>query len=481
MPLLNSDEYSNRNSDQESSALMSIAARKGKKKLSSSKSVEDSEVTLDCKHRPRAGSFMGKARAVCKLPFISGAAPKKSEPTADDEDSSDDGDDDDWGPCPNHHSCIESNQELPPVLEDPIGLELVGRVLRMVTWGCSAIDKDRRKSGVNHARSNPSNYYCHSRKSNMAGDNTKKENPKGDGGASDHNSPYYLHPSDYPRQMHVNDALTDNNYLDWVQEMENFLFAKNKIGFIDGTIEKPEKTDANHMAWMRCDVMIKGWLTTAMEKEIRGSVKYANSAAEIWSDLRERFGKESAPRAYELKQSISNTRQDGITVSAYYTKLRGLWDEIQSFLPTLKCTCNGCVCGLGKSLRELREKEQLYEFLMGLDNDFSIIRTQILAMKPIPSLGNAYHLVAEDEQQRSITGGKRTANETIAFQATVKRYTPPTKPGQKDEKPTGHCDFCGRDGHTRDGCFKRIGYPEWWPGKNKREKGKPKAIITHFD
>ncbi|KAD6454947.1 hypothetical protein E3N88_09653 [Mikania micrantha] len=315
----------------------------------------------------------------------------------------------------------------------------------------------------------------------MAGDDTNKTEPKSDGSSPDHSSPYYLHPSDYPRQMHVNDALTDHNYLDWVQEMENFLFAKNKMGFIDGTLKKPGETDTNHMGWKRCDAMIKGWLTTAMDKEIRGSVKYANTAAEIWSDLKERFGKESAPRAYELKQSISSTRQDGMTVSAYYTKLRGLWDEIHSFLPTPKCSCNGCTCGLGKSLKELREKEQLYEFLMGLDAEFSIIRTQILATKPIPSLGNAYHLVAQDEQQRSITGGKKILNEASAFHASMKRNTRPNKVMQKDEKPTGHCDFCGRDGHTRDGCFKRIGYPEWWPGKNKHEKGRPKAACAEVE
>ncbi|GKF42635.1 retrovirus-related pol polyprotein from transposon TNT 1-94 [Tanacetum coccineum] len=55
--------------------------------------------------------------------------------------------------------------------------------------------------------------------------------------------------------------------------------------------------------------MIKGWLTTAMEKEIRGSVKYATSASEIWKDLQEWFRKESASRAYELKQASRNWYQ----------------------------------------------------------------------------------------------------------------------------------------------------------------------------
>ncbi|XP_076882240.1 uncharacterized protein LOC143530645 [Bidens hawaiensis] len=153
----------------------------------------------------------------------------------------------------------------------------------------------------------------------MAGSDSKQTNNSNP--AADHTSPYYLNPSDYTRQMHVNEALNDNNYLDSVQEMENFLFAKNKVGFIDGTLKKP---DPNHMAWLRCDAMIKGWLNTAMEKEIRTSVKYATSAQEIWSDLQDRFGKESAPRAYELKQLLSMTKQEGTYVSAYFTRLRAL-------------------------------------------------------------------------------------------------------------------------------------------------------------
>ncbi|GJR76272.1 hypothetical protein Tco_0088637 [Tanacetum coccineum] len=106
------------------------------------------------------------------------------------------------------------------------------------------------------------------------------------------------------------------------------------------------------------------------------------------------------------------TRRD---VSTYYPKFRGLWDEMQSFLPTPKCKCNKCTCGIGKSLKELREKEQLYEFLMGLDNEFSVVSTQILATKPILSLGNAYHLVAQEEQKISINSWKRVINKASAL------------------------------------------------------------------
>ncbi|GJT34119.1 putative retrotransposon copia-like protein [Tanacetum coccineum] len=150
-------------------------------------------------------------------------------------------------------------------------------------------------------------------------------------GEPDMNSSFYIHASDYPKQMHVNETLIDINYTDWSQEMMNFLFAKNKVGLVDGSIKKPTEDATNYVLWMRCDAMVKGWLITTMEKDIRTSVKYANTTSKIWADLKERLGKESALRAYELKQNLLMTQQNGVIVFVYYTKLRSLWDEIGSY------------------------------------------------------------------------------------------------------------------------------------------------------
>lgn len=146
--------------------------------------------------------------------------------------------------------------------------------------------------------------------------------------SSDPNSPYYIHPNDYPRQKHVDKSLTDNNYSYWSREMKDFLFAKNRAGFIDGSIAQPTPDSPELKPWQQSDAIIKGWLMTDMEKDIRNSVKYSNTAKEIWDDLEERFGKESAPRAYELKRTLTGLRQEKASVSTYYTKMKWIWDEI---------------------------------------------------------------------------------------------------------------------------------------------------------
>ncbi|GJW96612.1 putative RNA-directed DNA polymerase [Tanacetum coccineum] len=289
----------------------------------------------------------------------------------------------------------------------------------------------------------------------MAGDDDQIKNKDGEGYSSGitYDSPYYLHPFDYPKQLHVNEVLTDNNFADWSQEMTNFLFAKNKIEFVDGTIKKPEKNFQGLHA--------------------------------VDANLNKRFGKESASRAYELKQKIASTRQGGASVSTYFTQLRSIWDEAQSIYPFPRCSCNKCVCDVGKKINEHQEKERLYEFLMGLDAEFTVIRTQILATKPVPSLETAYHMVAEDERQRAVSNENINPHETAAFKAFQRRNGPrgsnKERSGTKTVKEgIEHCTECNKDGHKREGCFKLIGYPEWWP-KKKGEKTKGKAACVETE
>ncbi|GKF39725.1 hypothetical protein Tco_0119786, partial [Tanacetum coccineum] len=50
------------------------------------------------------------------------------------------------------------------------------------------------------------------------------------------------------------------------------------------------------------------------------------------------------------------------------------------------------------------------------------------------------------------------------------------------EEGNKHCTECNKDGHTREGCFKLIGYPEWWPGKKgEKNKGKAACVKTKTD
>nr|KAJ0200071.1 hypothetical protein LSAT_V11C600341290 [Lactuca sativa] len=80
-------------------------------------------------------------------------------------------------------------------------------------------------------------------------------------------------------------------------------------------------------------------------------------------------------------------------------------------------------------------------------------------------LGTSYHLIAEDQQHKLITEDKKPAIEAAAFkkQRSIKN-------DKKQEEEVQHCSHCNHDGHNREGCFKRIGYREWWPGKRMKTR-----------
>lgn len=55
-------------------------------------------------------------------------------------------------------------------------------------------------------------------------------------------SSYLLHPLNSPSLILVNSLLTGDNYPKWQKAMTRALNAKNKLGFVDGTLTPLEPT-----------------------------------------------------------------------------------------------------------------------------------------------------------------------------------------------------------------------------------------------
>lgn len=150
--------------------------------------------------------------------------------------------------------------------------------------------------------------------------------------------------------------------------------------------------------------------------------------------------------------------------------MKGLWDEAQPIAPWSKSLCGGCKCDLQKLLIQMKEREQMYDFLMGLDDVFATVKTQILSMTPTLTLGQAYHLVAEDEKQRLVLTLHKSVTETTAFQTNNIRYkNNDMRGGGKKERP--RCDLCQKVGHIQKECWEIMGYPADWKKPNSDKQG----------
>lgn len=142
-------------------------------------------------------------------------------------------------------------------------------------------------------------------------------------------SPYYLHASDNPGALITSVLLTSENYSEWSTELRNSLQAKQKSGFIDGTIPKPD-TDPDLSRWLAANSMIVGWIRTSIDAKIRSTVTHVPDAHKLWESLRFRFSVKNGARIHQLQDEITNCKQDGQSVLEYYGRLTKLWEELQN-------------------------------------------------------------------------------------------------------------------------------------------------------
>ena len=100
------------------------------------------------------------------------------------------------------------------------------------------------------------------------------------------------------------------------------LIAKNKLCFVDGTLDKPADDDTNKKAQERCNNMIIGWLIASLDRMLAKSVMFYSLTSEIWIDLEERFGTTNSTRIYSLHEELSKLSQEAnMSIAEYFTKV----------------------------------------------------------------------------------------------------------------------------------------------------------------
>jgi len=287
-------------------------------------------------------------------------------------------------------------------------------------------------------------------------------------------SPYHLHSSDHPGLVLVPDLLDGTNYGTWIVAITTSIEAKNKLGFVDGSIVRPDETDPYYLIWKRCNNMVKSWLLNSVSKQIYSSILYFATATEIWKDLHTRFHKSNLPRLYKLRQQIHSLRQGTMDLSTYHTKTQSLWEELSSLQVTARTV---------DDLLAERETNSVIDFLMGLNSNYDTMRSQILMKKSLPTMSEVYNMLDQDDSQRSACVSSGTLDST-AFQVSQQSAhgnASGASQCQRKDKPI--CTYCGKVGHVMDKCYKKNGYPVGHPRFKFSKSTTPTAanVLTDGD
>ncbi|XP_075101954.1 uncharacterized protein LOC142177372 [Nicotiana tabacum] len=235
-----------------------------------------------------------------------------------------------------------------------------------------------------------------------------------------HNHPLFLKDSDAPGTALISLKLTGpENYTLWNRSMRVALLVKNKLGFVDGTYVKSSYRGDLATQWERCNAVVVSWLSSTVSAKLVPSIMYASSA-----------------------------RKD-------------LWDELDILAPLPSCDCEE-----SRPYVEHLVRQRLLQFLMGLNESYSHVRSDVLLKRPVLSVNQAYAVVVQEESQRRL-GVVDSNKDPLTMLAAGK--------GQmfKNKRPGMICEHCGYRGHLKKNCYKIIGYP---PDFKSKRKGQYNAI-----
>ncbi|XP_070019651.1 uncharacterized protein [Nicotiana sylvestris] len=226
----------------------------------------------------------------------------------------------------------------------------------------------------------------------------------------DSSHPFYIHPSDNPRSQLVSVPFNGCGFVLWRNSMLTSFSAKNKLSLLDGRVNQPTPESPYYPYWERCNDMVKAWITNLVSREIAVSVMCFRTAKEVWKDINERFCQSNGSKYIQIQREISSTTQGSSDIASYVTKMRSLWDELNS--------------SYAYSLLQQDESQREAHFAAP---NFSSDATSFL-VSPSASTTN------------------RPFSQKVNFEA-------------KKAAPNVSCKYCKKPGHTVDKCYRLHGFP----------------------
>nr|GEU79064.1 hypothetical protein [Tanacetum cinerariifolium] len=204
------------------------------------------------------------------------------------------------------------------------------------------------------------------------------------------------------------------------------LGAKLKLGFIDGSCVKPASDHDDLQRWIRCDYMVTCWILNSMVTELSDAFLYAQSACELWKEIRERYGQSNGPLVYQLERELSKISQ---------------------------------------------------------------VRSQILAMDHLSIVNKAYDIVHQIKKQKQVSNHvfeptaffstMNNKNNSNGRRENNKGNRNEIKGETKNEISFKKvCTNYGQEGHLFEQCFERLGYPDWYKGKKAKKNNRLAAHVN---
>ncbi|PWA97255.1 ribonuclease H-like domain-containing protein [Artemisia annua] len=240
------------------------------------------------------------------------------------------------------------------------------------------------------------------------------------------------------------------------------------------------KGTENYNVWS-CAMLLalEGWILNSISEELFLGQIFSKRASDVWTELKETFDRVDGSVTCNLHHKINSLSQNGSSIAEYFNKLRTLWKQFDALVKLPRCTCHAA-----DDFKKHNQLMKLMQFLMGLDDSYMQIRSNILSRDPLPEVKRAFAIVSSEESHRAVVFGSSGTGVSQRSQSSVFHSNVPNRGNSQRPQTSGNffrpnntsrtnnsrnsraaggstliCEHCGFNGHTEDRCFKLIGYP----------------------
>ena len=258
--------------------------------------------------------------------------------------------------------------------------------------------------------------------------------------------------------LRVTEKLNYQNYSKWCRLMKIALEGRGRLKHIIDT--PPSSTDANYLKWKQQDSMVLSWIISNIESELINQFLDYTTAYDLWNGITILLASgHDELQIFDLSSKASSVKQNQGSIEEYYGCLDTLWKEIDRRMPNpMKCAEDITI------FNTFIQKQRLFQFLAGINDTFDKERRDLLNQDPLPSVEAAYAAIRRKINRRGImTHASSLGPGPSEIGSGLVARNRSGRPSYRQEEDKSHlkCSHCGGTRHTKEGCFKLIGFPEW--------------------
>ena len=253
--------------------------------------------------------------------------------------------------------------------------------------------------------------------------------------------------------------------------MRSYLKGRKLWLYVSGDRPIPEQVDKETDSayairiedWESANHQIITWFRNTYISSIVDELGNIDIAKEVWDLLVTRYAGPSGARNFKLTRELYQIRQEpGERIIVYNSRLKSIWDQLIASEPVLSNSADT------KLVYVHREQGRLFQFLIGLRDEFELARSHILHQDPLPTVSQAIHKLVDNET-RLQTEPSSIQTMVLATPATISQTAFPSVSSptsvfkgkgnnvrrHNNRKSLLICSFCKIKGHSIETCYTR--------------------------